>query len=67
MFASTIALLAASSGLLATSILIGGFLAHARPAIAGESEPRLRRATALGGLAGLVAMLLLLLVLGLVT
>jgi len=44
MFASTVDLLAALSGLLAASIVVGGFLAHAHPAIRGESEPELRRA-----------------------
>jgi hypothetical protein len=55
------------SGLTTAAILIGGFLAHIRPAIAGEAEAELRRATALGGLAGLAVMVLVLLVLRLLT
>jgi hypothetical protein len=43
---------AVGAGLMAAAIAVCGFLAHARPAIAGKGDPELRRATALGGLAG---------------
>jgi hypothetical protein len=39
-------------GLMAATIGVCGFLAHARPAIAGKDEAELRRATAIGGLTG---------------
>jgi len=42
-------------GLMATGIAVCGFLAHARPALAGKSESELRRATVIGGLGGFVA------------
>jgi hypothetical protein len=62
-----IELLAALSGLFATSMAVGGFLAHSYPAIMGRAEVDLRRATAAGGLVGLVGMALALLALGLLT
>ena len=53
MFASAIDLLASLSGLFATAIVVGGFLAHVRPALTGKNEAELRRATAFGGLLGM--------------
>jgi len=44
---------AALSALLATAIAVGGFLGHARPALRGDTENEIRRATARGGLQGL--------------
>jgi len=44
---------AAATGFMAAAIAVGGFIAHARPAIAGDSEEKLRRRTALGGVCGL--------------
>jgi hypothetical protein len=44
---------AAATGFMAAAIAVGGFIAHARPAMAGESEETLRRRTAAGGVAGL--------------
>jgi len=41
---------AALFAFLATAMALGGFLGHARPALRGESENELRRATARGGL-----------------
>ena len=46
---------ATSVGLLAGVMAVGGFLAHAGPALSNASEVELRRATARGGLIGLVA------------
>jgi hypothetical protein len=43
---------ATATGFLAAAIAVGGFLAHARPAIAGEVDSVLRRRTAIGGLLG---------------
>ena len=45
------------AGLMAASIAVCGFLAHARPAIAGKDEMELRRATAIRGLTGCAAAL----------
>lgn len=45
---------ATATGFLAAAIAVGGFVAHARPAIAGERDLELRRLTAIGGLWGLV-------------
>lgn len=67
MLASTINLLAALGGLVTASILIGGFLAHAKPALAGKEEAELRRATVVGGLVGLGLVLLGVLILILLT
>jgi hypothetical protein len=47
-----------TAGFIAAAIAIGGFLAHARPAIAGKRDTELRRATAIGGLVGLALALL---------
>ena len=40
-------------GLLAGAIAVGGFIAHAGPALSGASDDELRRATVRGGLGGL--------------
>jgi hypothetical protein len=40
-------------GLAAGAIAVGGFLGHARPALAGKHEEALRRATVIGGLTGI--------------
>jgi len=37
-------------GLLAGAIAIGGFLGHARPALAGKTDSEVRAATVVGGL-----------------
>jgi hypothetical protein len=42
-------------GLIAGSIAVGGFLAHAGPALRGHSEGQLRVATVRGGLLGIAA------------
>lgn len=44
---------AAVSAFLATAVALGGFLGHAMPALRGDSEQKLRWATARGGLLGL--------------
>lgn len=44
---------AALAALLATGIAVGGFIGHAFSALRGESEVKVRQATAFGGLAGL--------------
>jgi hypothetical protein len=54
--------LAAVTGFAAAAIAVGGFVFHAREAIAGGSEERLRRLTAIGGLCGLIAVAATLLV-----
>jgi hypothetical protein len=41
-------------GVLAGTIAVGGFLGHVGPALGGAPEHEIRRATAKGGLAGLV-------------
>jgi hypothetical protein len=54
--------LAALSAFTATAVALGGFLGHARPALRGDGEEKLRRATvhgglfALGGVAGVVVL-----------
>jgi hypothetical protein len=53
---------AALTGWVAAAIAVGGFLAHAWEAIAGGSEQRLRRLTAIGGLGGVMAVAMTLLV-----
>ncbi|HZO04766.1 MAG TPA: hypothetical protein VFB52_00120 [Solirubrobacterales bacterium] len=50
---------AALSAFLATGVALGGFLGHAMPALRGESEKRLRQATAEGGLYALVGVVVL--------
>ena len=46
--------LSSAAGFIAATVAVCGFLAHApRPALAREPEAELRRATVLGGLAGL--------------
>jgi len=44
---------AAGAGVIATGMAIGGFLAHARPALARAPEAELRASTARGGLIGM--------------
>jgi hypothetical protein len=44
--------LASATGFLAAAIAVGGFLAHAFPAIRGGRDRELRRRTAIGGLLG---------------
>ncbi|HSK49622.1 MAG TPA: hypothetical protein VK889_03910 [Solirubrobacterales bacterium] len=39
-------------GTLAASIAVGGFLGHARPALTGGSEQKVRAATVIGGMGG---------------
>ena len=41
-------------GLMAGTIAVGGFIAHAGPALSGQHDEGLRRATTIGGLGGLV-------------
>lgn len=56
MFAGTfLGQLATIVGLMAGGIAVGGFLGHARPSLLGESELKLRRGTTVGGLVGLGA------------
>jgi len=50
--------LATATGFSAAAIAVGGFIAHARSAIAGRPDSALRRRTAAGGLCGLAAALL---------
>jgi hypothetical protein len=45
-------------GFMAGSIAVGGFLAHARPALAGRDDQALRSATIRGGIGGLSAAVL---------
>jgi hypothetical protein len=45
-------------GLMAASIAVFGFAAHVKPALSGAGEEKLRQATVIGGLAGLVVSLL---------
>lgn len=52
-----LAQLAVAVGLVAGLTAVGGFLAHVRPALARQREVELRRMTAVGGLAGLVVAL----------
>lgn len=52
------------AGLMAATIAICGFLAHAWPAISGKDEAELRRATAVGGLSGCATALLLIVLSG---
>jgi len=48
-------------GLMAAAIAVGGFLAHVRPALAGDDEQRLREATVIGGLGGVVVAIVVML------
>lgn len=41
-----------AAGLIAAAIAVGGFLAHARPALSGADERRLRAVTVIGGIWG---------------
>jgi hypothetical protein len=40
-------------GLMAGWIAVGGFIGHVRPGLSGGSDSELRRATTIGGVAGL--------------
>lgn len=51
--ASILDQVATGGSFIATSIAVGGFLAHAKPALAREADAELRRATVGGGLGGL--------------
>jgi uncharacterized membrane protein len=51
---SIVSQFATATGFMAATIGVCGFLAHARPAIIGADESKLRRATAFGGLWGVV-------------
>jgi len=53
--ASIAAEFATAIGVLGGTIAVGGFLGHVGPALDGASEFEVRRATAKGGLAGLGA------------
>jgi hypothetical protein len=44
---------ATTVGFMAASIAVGGFIAHAGPALTNQSDSKLRYATVVGGLAGL--------------
>jgi hypothetical protein len=56
MFASAfLGQLATIVGLMAGGIAVGGFLGHARPSLLGSPEPEIRYATTVGGLVGLIA------------
>jgi hypothetical protein len=48
----------ATTGLVAAAIAVGGFSLHVIPALSGAPEDRLRRATVIGGLCGLVVAIL---------
>jgi hypothetical protein len=54
-----VAQIATLVGLLAGGIAVGGFLGHAGPSLAAKSDQELRQATTRGGLVGLAAALLL--------
>jgi cytochrome bd-type quinol oxidase subunit 1 len=56
-FALLIDRAASIAGALTGAIVVGGFLAHALPALRGASEEKLRRVTAIGGIAGLCVIL----------
>lgn len=45
-------------GLMAGSIAVGGFLGQAWPSLSVQADPKIRRATTTGGLIGLLAALL---------
>jgi len=45
------------AGFMAAAIAVGGFLAHAGPALAGKDERSLRRAVVTGGLWGVVGVI----------
>jgi hypothetical protein len=51
---------ATATGFLAAAIAVGGFLAHARPAIGCKHDSELRRLTAIGGLWGFASALVIL-------
>jgi hypothetical protein len=52
LFGSIASIFTTAFGMAATAIAVCGFLAHAGPALRGESDRRLREATVRGGLAG---------------
>jgi len=52
---SVVIQLATVTGFLAAAIAVGGFLAHAGPAMAEEADAMLGRRTAIGGLLGFAA------------
>lgn len=45
------------AGFMAAAIAVGGFLAHAGPALTGKDERRLRRAVVIGGLWGVAGVI----------
>lgn len=53
---------ATGAGFMAASIAVGGFLAHMRPALAGEDDQAVSSATIRGGIGGLLAATLISLV-----
>ncbi len=63
---SIVSQFATVAGFVAAVIAVGGFIAHARPAITGKEESELRRATAIGGLCGLSLALMVIAVDGVV-
>lgn len=50
---------AAGAGMLAAAIAVGGFLAHAGPTFFGADEKKIREATVVGGLGGLLVALVI--------
>lgn len=50
---------AAGAGFMAASIAVGGFVAHAKPALSEQPDHKLRYATVVGGLCGLAIAVLL--------
>jgi hypothetical protein len=46
---------ASGAGFLAAAIAVGGFIAHIGPALSGKREERIRQATVIGGIVGLIA------------
>jgi hypothetical protein len=53
---------ATAVGLMAATIAVGGFVMHAKPALAGRDEDELRRLTVVGGILGCFVALLLILI-----
>jgi hypothetical protein len=53
-------------GFMAGAIAVGGFIAHAGPALSGQRDEGVRSATVLGGLAGLAVSLFVAVISGLV-
>jgi hypothetical protein len=52
-FATLMSDSATGCGLIAAAIAVCGFIGHSKLALAGADERRLRRATTIGGLAGI--------------